>query len=62
MQTDDTINKFEKLDDDDIINYGVTQRDYIDNNKINLVKKVHPYICNKKNNGILKKQIVQAVE
>lgn len=60
-QVDDIIQNHEELTEDNMIIYNIPQRNYIEDDKIQTVKKIPSYVNNERNNAIVKNQLKMAL-
>ena len=44
-----------------MVMFNIPQRDFIEDDKISILKKVPRYVNNTRNNGVLKKQLKRAI-
>ena len=58
---DDIIQTNKKLTYDEMVMFNIPQRDFIEDDKISILKKVPRYVNNTRNNGVLKKQLKRAI-
>ena len=56
-QVDDIIQNHEEVTEDNMILYNIPQRDFIESDKIQTVKKIPAYVNNERNNAIVKSQL-----
>jgi hypothetical protein len=56
-QVDDIIQNHEEVTEDNMIIYNIPQRDFIESDKIQTVKKIPAYVNNERNNAIIKSQL-----
>ena len=56
-QVDDIIQSHEELTEDNMLIYKIPQRDFIESDKIQTVKKIPAYVNNERNNAIVKSQL-----
>ena len=60
-QVDDILQEHTELSEDIMISFNIPQKDFIDCEKIQTVKKIPSYVNNERNNGIVKSQLKLAL-
>jgi uncharacterized C2H2 Zn-finger protein len=61
-QVDNVLDNYSPLDEETLISYNLLQRNpLLENDKIKTVEKIHPFVLNSRNTGVVKKQMISAV-